>query len=356
MKKRLLVDLSSLKNLYSGLGQIALSYGNYFKKNYHSYSSFYDLTLLVPKRYIGAFGDEMKYISSTNWVRKHCRYMFPKFDIWHSIHQLSRFKPIHPNTKLILTIHDLNYLYEKAGNSRIRRHGRLQKKIDRADEIVCISEFTKREVEQELLLSGKECKVIYNKVQLLDEGLASKPNFHITQPFFFTLGVIKQKKNFHVLLDLMKQIPEKHLYIIGSGANDKHNTYARNIKKCIEGENISNVTLHEAISHGEKIWMYRNCEAFLFPSLLEGFGIPLIEAMQFGKPVFSSKETSLREIGSTYAYFWDNFEPESMKQVINRGLNDFYKIPGLAGIEKSYAEKFSGDQHFHDYEEIYRTI
>ncbi|RNC64272.1 glycosyltransferase family 1 protein [Proteiniphilum sp. X52] len=356
MKKRLLVDLSSLKNLYSGLGQIALSYGYYFKDNYHAHTSLYELTLLVPKRYIGAFGNKMKYISSTNWFRKYCPYTFPKFDIWHSIHQLSRFGPFHSSTKLILTIHDLNYLYERTGNSKIRRHRRLQKKIDRADEIVCISEFTKREVERELQLHDKECKVIYNKVQLLDERMASRPAFDVIQPFFFTLGIIKRKKNFHVLLDLMKLIPEKHLYIIGSGADKKHNTYALNIKRRIREENISNVTLHEAISYEEKIWMYRNCEAFLFPSLLEGFGIPVIEAMQFGKPVFSSQQTSLKEIGSIYAYFWDNFEPEPMKQVIDRGLNDFYKTPGLAEVEKSYAEKFSGDQHFHDYEEIYRTI
>ena len=356
MRKRLLVDLSSLRNIYTGLGQIALSYGNYFKNNYHFHSSFYDLTLLVPKRYIGAFGSEMKYISSTNWIRKYCRSMFSEFDIWHSIHQLSRFRPFHSSTKLILTIHDLNYLYERSGNSKIRRHRRLQKKIDRADEIVCISEFTKREVEQELQLHGKECKVIYNKVPLLDESMALRPDFNIVKPFFFTLGVIKRKKNFHVLLDLMKLIPEKHLYIIGNGADEKHNDYALNIRKRIKEENITNVTLHAPISHEEKIWMYSHCEAFLFPSLLEGFGIPIIEAMQFGKPVFSSKETSLKEIGATYTYFWDNFEPDSMRQLIDTGLKEFYNNPGLAENEKTYAKVFSGDQHFQYYEEIYRTI
>lgn len=355
MKKKLLVDLSSLKNLYSGLGQIALSYGNYFKDHY-SDSSPYDLTLLVPKRYIGAFGNEMKYISSTNWFRKHCRRIFPKFEIWHSVHQLSRFKPLHSGTKFILTIHDLNYLYEITGSSKHRKHKRLQKKIDRADEIVCISEFTKKEVEQNLQLLGKECRVIYNKVPLLTASLASKPDFIINSPFFFTLGVIQRKKNFHVLLDLMKLIPNKHLYIIGKEADEKGNTYALDIKKRIKEENITNVTLHDAISHEEKIWMYLHCEAFLFPSLFEGFGLPLIEAMQFGKPVFSSRETSLQEIGSSFAYFWDNFEPVPMKQIIDKGLEEFYSNPELADAEKLYAKGFSGDKHFQEYEQIYNTI
>lgn len=333
-----------------------MSYGNYFKNNYHARSSFYDLTLLVPGQYVGVFGSEMKYISSTNRIRKLCRNIFPEFDVWHSIHQLSRFRPFHSNTRVILTIHDLNYLYEKSGNSKNRRHRRLQKKIDRADRIVCISEFTKREVEQHLHLHGKACGVIYNKVPWLDASAAMKPRFDITQPFFFTLGVIKWKKNFHVLLDLMKLFPEKHLYITGCGADESGNSYALNIRRRIREENITNVTLLPPVSHEEKIWMYSHCEAFLFPSLLEGFGIPVIEAMQFGKPVFSSGETGLKEIGAAYACFWDNFEPDSMRQLVENGLKKFNSDPALARDEKTYAEGFSGNQHFHYYEELYRTV
>ena len=212
MKKRLLVDLSSLKNIYSGLGQIALSYGNYFKENYKSETFPYDIILLLPKKYFGEFGNEVKYISSSHFLRKNKLLPFPKYDIWHSIHQLSRYRPAYKDTKYILTIHDLNFLYEETANSRHKRFKKIQNKVDRANEIVCISHFTKKEVESNLSLKGKECKVIYNRVPLINNDLAVKPNFEIYDPFFFTLGVINPKRNFHVLLDMMKLMPDRHFY------------------------------------------------------------------------------------------------------------------------------------------------
>lgn len=355
MKKRLLVDLSSLKNIYSGLGQIALSYGTYFKEHYRKDNAPYELTLLLPKRYFGHFGDEVKYLSSTNIFRKHLRFFFPKFDIWHSIHQLSRFMPNSKDTKYILTVHDLNFLYEKTAGARERRFKRIQKKVDRADEIVCISHFTKNEVKRNLQLVEKKCKVIYNKVNLLDVNLAKKPDQAIKEPFFFTMGVINKKKNFHVLLDLMKLMPDKHLYIVGMKADAANNRYARLMKERIENERIHNVTLRGPVSHKEKIWMYQHCEAFFFPSLLEGFGMPVIEAMQFGKPVFSSRETSLHEIGGEFAYFWNNFNPEEMKQLIDEKLMQFYQNESLADKVKVYAKSFANDKHFEEYEELYKT-
>lgn len=56
------------------------------------------------------------------------------------------------------------------------------------------------------------------------------------------------------------------------------------------------------IEQTEKIWLYRNCQAFLFPSRGEGFGLPVIEAMQFGKAVFISNYTCLPEISNGFAF------------------------------------------------------
>lgn len=355
-KKRLLVDLSSLKRIYSGLGQIALGYGNYFKENYNSHTSPYELTLLVPKNFMGAFGNEVKYVSSSGFFHARIFHLSPTFDVWHSIHQLSHFKPRSEHTKLILTIHDLNYLYEKKEGSKRRNHERIQHKIERADVIVCISNFTKTEVVNKLQLHGKETEVIHNRVPVLDKSSGVPPDFEIKQPFFFTLGVVKKKKNFHTLLDLMKLCPDTHLYIVGDGADDEGNEYAMAMKERIEEEGITNVSLHPPINHAEKIWMYQHCRAFLFPSLLEGFGIPVIEALQFGKPVFISEETSLKEIGSSHAYFWDNFEPQSMKNRIDSGLSKFDSNPRLAIEASEYADGFSTDRHFKEYERIYESL
>lgn len=353
-KKKVLVDLSFVNNIYSGFGQIAVAYGRYFSKNYKRTESAYSLTLLMPRNMFGIFGNEVRYISSSSWLMKHCKYLFPPYDVWHATRQFSRFKPAYPRTKFILTIHDLNYLYETTGEEYARKHRRLQRKVKRADVIVCISEFTKRETEQNLILNGKKCKVIHNGVENLTHKPALEPKGGIKKPFFFTIGTVLRKKNFHVLLDMMKLMPDRFLYIAGE-CND-YNEYEVMIKKRIEAEGINNVVLMGAISEEEKVWLYANCEAFLFPSLLEGFGLPVIEAMQFRKPVFSSKETSLKEIGGDFAYFWENFNPQEMKQLIDDNLEKFYQDKDLMEREKEYAQSFSYEKYFEEYERLYASI
>lgn len=349
-QKKILVDLSELSNTYCGLKQVALAYGNYFKENYRRKEAGYSLTLLMPREMFGMFGKEVYYTSSSSWLHKHCRYLFPPFDVWHATHQLSRFKPAYSRTKFILTIHDLNYLYETTGEEREKKHRRLQRKARRANEIVCISEFTKRETERNLKLGGKTCKVIYNGVENILRKPALKPSKEIKEPFFFTIGTIMKKKNFHVLLDMMKLMPSKHLYIAGDSTLEE---YGKMIENRIEMEGIKNVSLLGIVSEEEKNWLYMNCEAFLFPSLFEGFGIPVIEAMQFGKPVFSSRETSLKEIGGNFAFFWKNFHPEEMKKLIEENLGDFYCNKDFIKEEIEYANSFSYAKHFEAYMELY---
>jgi len=353
-KKKILVDLSFVNNIYSGFGQISLAYGNYFRKNYKRTEAAYSLTLLMPRKMFGMFGNEVRYISSSSWLMKHCRYLFPVFDVWHSTRQLSRFRPAYPRTKFILTIHDLNYLYETAGEEYKRKHRRLQRRVKRADEIVCISEFTKQDTEKNLILNGEKCKVIYNGVEDLTRKQALEPAGEIKKPLFFTIGTVLRKKNFHVLLNMMKLMPDKHLYIADK-CNDS-NGYDVMMKKRIETEEIGNVTLLGVVSEEEKVWLYANCEAFLFPSLFEGFGLPVIEAMQFGKPVFSSQETSLKEIGGNFSYFWKNFNPQEMKQLIDENLEKFYQDKDLAQKEKEYANLFSYEKHFEEYKNLYASI
>jgi len=68
------------------------------------------------------------------------------------------------------------------------------------------------------------------------------------------------------------------------------------------------------VSEAQKAWLLANCKAFLFPSLLEGFGLPPIEAMYFGKPVVVARRTSLPEVCGDAAGFWDDFTAISMRE------------------------------------------
>ena len=88
---------------------------------------------------------------------------------------------------------------------------------------------------------------------------------------------------------------------------------------------LQNVIIVGPVTENEKVWYYKNCEAFLFPSIAEGFGSPVVEAMFFGKPVFLSSEGSLPEIGGNAAYYFLSFEPSQMIDDFMRGMEDYNK-------------------------------
>ena len=354
-QKRVLVDLSYMRDLYRGYGQIALNYGNYFKEHYNPQTSGYKLTLLLPREYFGVFGNKVSYLSSSSWLNRHFQYFLPEFDVWHNLQYPARFRPYSKSTRYILTIHDLNVLsleYEKQQKSVDKHYRRVTRHIKRASIITTISHFSKKQIEDQFNLDGKQLILIYNGVEDISKKSARKPDYPIEKPFFFSISAFRAKKNFHVLLDMMKLIPDKYLYIAGYDNTE----YGVMIKKRIETEGIKNVALLGTVGEEEKVWLYANCEAFLFPSLFEGFGLPVIEAMQFGKPVFSSQETSLKEIGGDFAYFWENFDSHEMKLLIDENLEKFYLDNDLAKKENEYACSFSYERHFEAYEKLYATI
>ena len=88
------------------------------------------------------------------------------------------------------------------------------------------------------------------------------------------------------------------VYICG----DAHFAYAEEVRNLIRENQLTNVFLTDFISQSEKIWLYRNCEAFLLPSEGEGFGLPVVEAMQFGKAVFAANS-----LGSFLFFFLLHF-------------------------------------------------
>ena len=90
--------------------------------------------------------------------------------------------------------------------------------------------------------------------------------------------------------------------------------------------------------------------------MFEGFELPIIEALFFKKPVISSQETSLKEIGNEAVFFLDNFTPEHIAQVTKEKSAYFYEHPELAERNLEYANSFSYEKHMEKYIEIYQEM
>ena len=340
---RILIDLSILKNVHCGLGQVALNYGYFFRDNYTPQAG-EQIFLLVPKAYIGAFGSKVRYITARKIYRIMPWLIGFRFDVWHAIHQLSRYKPF--TRHYVLTIHDFNFIYEKTGSKTQKYLRMVQSKVDRAERILAISKFAKAETERYMRLGDKHVDVIYNGIERIDlkpeEAMSA-----VRQPYLFSIGEIKEKKNFHVLLDMMTHLPDLQLYIAGKSDTP----YADHIRSKIAERSIKNVHLLGLVSEAQKTWLYRHCRAFVFPSLFEGFGLPVVEAMLFGKPVVCSNETSLTEIGGDHVTFFPKGYPaaESAQLIATAALT-----PAQAEANLQYARSFTWERHMQAYLSIYR--
>lgn len=348
-KKKVLLDLRNLKNPTYGFGQIAINYAKHF-----SLMDMPDIqfVFLVPQQCEINFGKNVEIVKFHKRM-KHDKGLLPKVDLWHSVNQFQTLQRIDGNTKFVYTIHDLNFLREKNWLRQLKHKIRLNRRIKKADAITAISGFVAKEIEEHLKLHGKKPIVIYDPVEHIDKKAQQKPTFvDNDKHFFFAIGQIRMKKNFHLLLDVMKQFPEYNLYICG----DDHFSAGKLIRERLQKEQITNVKLPGKISDEERIWLYAHCEAFLFPSQGEGFGLPAIEAMQFGKAVFAAPFTSLPEITGGHAIVWKDVETNTMVDSIKKNLPHFYDDKERIQLMKEYALSFSYEHHVQKYIEIYRQL
>ena len=339
----ILIDFSHL-GTYCGFGYVEKEFSNQLALQTDDRLHF---ILMVPERFVGFLGPDFDYI------RKECpaediEALGKPIDLWHATTQLFKFRQRAKGRLQLLTIHDLNYLYEKQFFS-VWKHQILEKiDVAQSDYITTISKFAENEVGRHVGFWGKGHRVIYNGVGWLPGTPMKKPDFiKDDNKILFTIGQIREKKNFMKLIEMMPYMEGYSLYICG----DKHFKFARKLEQRIAELNTGRVFLTGTISDEEKIWLYQHCDAFLFPSRLEGFGLPLIEAMQFGKHVFSSRLTCLPEIGKDYAFYWDHFEPQYMADVVKKAL-----LQPVDMSEVDYAHSYNFEQYTKEYIALYKEM
>ena len=111
-----------------------------------------------------------------------------------------------------------------------------------------------------------------------------------------------------------------------------------------------------SVTQSEKFWLLQNMLAFVFPSISEGFGLPVVEAMHFGKPVILSTLTSLPEIGSDAAYYFPSFDADDMQAVFYNSLQHYAADKIQEQKIKNRAAYFSWDKAAEQYAMIYKEM
>ncbi|MDQ1089204.1 glycosyltransferase family 1 protein [Siphonobacter sp. SORGH_AS_1065] len=287
---------------------------------------------------------------------------YSEFDLIHFTQQHpTLIKPTKIKGKKILTIHDLNYIYEYPANSEEYKNFEynLSKWVEAADHLTAISQYAAHDIARHFNYPIQDIKVIYNGVNIpnipTEQIDTHTPKYRPARPFLFTIGTVVSKKNFHVLPGMMHYL-DFDLVIAGRLDESGKDYYQRILDECQEhGISPDRIHLIGEVSELDKHWYYKHCTAFVFPSIAEGFGLPVLEAYYYHKPTFLSNHTALPEIGGEAAYYFTSFEPEEMAEVVKKGLSDFPHSDKVK-LAQERVELFSWKKSAADYLSLYKEI
>ena len=267
-------------------------------------------------------------------------------DIYHGLsHEL----PIgieNTNIKSIVTIHDLIYLrypnlfpsidskiYDKKFRSACKR----------ANKIITVSLQTKKDIINYFSISEDKIEVVYqgcNEVfkKKINKKELIRNKLQLFEKYLLYVGSIEERKNLITLLEVLNDLPNKNLIIIGDGTSYK--------KKCmnfIRDNNLSNRTkILSGLSLNDMASIYQNAEMLVYPSIFEGFGIPILEALFSKIPVITSKGGCFSEAGGPDSIYIDPLSKNDIIEAIN-------KIDTNAEIrEKMIRSGFKYAQNFND--------
>ena len=362
---RIVIDLEKLRHINCGLGRFSLHFAR-------------EMLRLAPGRFEPVFllaeGTERHLpaegygrIAVAPWkkefVMRRLRPFLRPFlrpspiDLWHATNQMSKYLPLDERVPVVLTIHDLTFLHETPHDEQLRRIERkladLQAKVNRACAIVTDSQYVADDVKAHLAVGDRPVHVVHLGVSPAPAAAVDRPTFLPPGPFVLTVGNCLAHKNFHVLLDLIDRVPDVRLVIAGKKLTPYGEFLGREIaRRGLEDRAI----MPGEVCDADRQWLYEHCEAFLFPSLTEGFGFPALEAMQCGKPTFLSRMTCLPEIAGRHAFYFDAFDATSMAATYEAGMAAFRSDAGYADRVQAHAASFGWAQTARGYWRVYESI
>ncbi len=254
--------------------------------------------------------------------------------------------PSHVST--VVVVHDLAYLaypqYYGAQELRIL-NGKVQQSIDRSDIVIADSKFTANEVVSRLGIPVARVRPIQLAMDPPIDTPALPEEFDTSRPFILTVGTAYGRKNLSIIVPVLKSLLEKYKLDIDVVMTGKKGFTEQEILDNARVQGLATKIHHLGfVSEEEKAALMQHAQVFFLPSLYEGFGIPVLEAMQYGCPVVCSNASSLPEVAGDAALMFDPNSAESAAEALHRMLNE----PSLRAqyIERGYqnVKRFSWEK------------
>ncbi|WKV10820.1 glycosyltransferase family 4 protein [Marivirga harenae] len=262
-------------------------------------------------------------------------------------------------TKKIVTIHDLIFLRYPDFYPFIDR--RIYKKkfksaCKKADEIIAISEQTKKDIIEFFDIDSSKIHVVYQGVHpIYKQELKTRrllyllDQYSLHQPYFLYVGSIEDRKNAKDLVQAFKLVLDQvnHdllLLIVG-----KRTDYQKEVEKEINDLRLDqNVRIYNNIPFTELPYLYKGAVASVYPSSFEGFGIPVLESLSVGTSVVTGNQSAMKEAGGKHALYANPKNHEELaSQMVKLADDNAFNEQLLVGVEghlvQFSAEKIAGD-------------
>jgi glycosyltransferase involved in cell wall biosynthesis len=214
----------------------------------------------------------------------------------------------------VITIHDLTYkrfpeLLQKETLADLERH--MQREIAIADAVICVSESTRSDVLRYYEADPRRIVAIRSGLAVTEAGA------HVDLPkrYILFVSTIEPRKNLPVLLDAFQSIDYDGALVVVGKIGWKSESIAKRLRE--------RAVIHlDYLDSARLASVYRGAELFVFPSIYEGFGFPLGEAMAHGVPAIAARSSSLPEIGGDAALYFDPHDARELARQIERVLGD----------------------------------
>lgn len=319
--------------------------------NFLNYLSFYDKNFPF-RRELTRFFIKKNRINTIKVLKKQ------DFDVFHPSYLDLYYLKYLKNKPFILTVHDMTneklleyFVFDKNAENTIKTKKQLMKEASR---IIAISENTKKDIIEFYNVNEDKIDIVYHGNPL--EIPANIPTAEgLPEKYILFVGQRSKYKNFiNFLISIAEFLKEdKDLYLLSAGGFP----FNKSEKEIIKSLNLESKVLYKPIENDlNLIQFYKNAICFVFPSLYEGFGFPILESFQCGCPLLCSNTSSFPEVAADAALYFDPYDEISIKNSIEKVLNDSNLRKSM--IEKGFlqAQKFSWIKTTNETKKVYEKV
>ncbi len=286
-----------------------------------------------------------------------------KPDVYHGLSNELPFGLAKAGIPSVVTIHDLIFV----------RYPQFYKPVDRAiynfkfkkacllaDKVVAVSEMTKKDIihlygipEEKIEVVYQGCNDSFAQPVKQDKLYEVKHKYRLPEVFILNVGSIEPRKNLLLIVKALKQMG-KDIPLVAIG---KRTPYADVVEQYVRENNMEGqVTLLSNIPFEDLPAFYRLASLFVYPSFFEGFGIPILEALNSGTPVIAATGSCLEEAGGPDSVYVNPKDANDLSEKINLILTSSAQAEHMRDAGREYAGRFKGEVIAGDLMDIYRRI